>query len=275
MLVRSALKALEIPYVVHFHGRDASHLFGSKVYAEQLEDVFADSAGMIVASGHIRRRLILAGCPDEKIHLIPLGVQVDKIPEPDWASRRSIKPSVVHLGRLVEKKNPLALLHAFSIVKSQVPEATLTIIGDGPLRAPVERRIRELGLTDSVSLTGALPNDRALAELARHSLYAQHCVTDSSGDQEGFNISFLEAAASGLPVVSTLHDGIPENVVHGETGFLVPEYDYESMAERMVQLLRDPARMEAMGRAGRDRVASKFQFAHRADRIVSLLRRLS
>lgn len=272
VLARPALKFLGVPFVAHFHGRDASQLLGSNDYCEQLQRVFHDAAALVVASEHIRRRLVLAGCPGEKIHLVHLGVDVSAIPVPDWKERQKLPPSIIHLGRLVEKKNPLALLHAFALVKEKIPDATLTMVGDGPLRGEVERRATRLGLAGAVRLTGALPHKLALAELRQHRVYAQHCVTDSRGDQEGFNVSFLEAAAYGLPVVSTLHDGIPENVVDGETGFLVPEFHFEAMAERLVVLLSDPDLMEVMGRAGRRRVEERFRFEQRAAKILALLK---
>ncbi len=271
VLARAALMALGVPFVVHFHGRDASELLGSNDYREQIQRVFDDAAAVVVASLHIRRRLVLAGCPVEKIHLVHLGVNVDAIPDPDWETRRRLPPSVIHLGRLVEKKNPLALLHAFRLVNDKIPESTLTMVGDGPLRPLVEKRVARLRLTGAVHLAGALPHKEAIAELKKHRLYAQHSVTDSRGDQEGFSISILEAAANGLPVVSTLHDGIPENVVDGETGYLVPEFNYEVMAGRMIQLLSDHSLVEAMGRAGRKRVEEHFRFEQRVKSILALL----
>lgn len=79
-------------------------------------------------------------------------------------------------------------------------------------------------------------------------------MTARSGDQEGFGISLAEAAALELPVVSTLHNGIPEQVINGETGFLVREHDYEAMAERLVHLLGTPDKAEKMGMAGSENI---------------------
>lgn len=272
ILARSAIEDLEIPYAVHFHGRDASQLLGNNEYRIEIQKVFQSARCIVVASDHIRRRLVLAGCPARKIEKIRYGVNVENFEEVNWEERRRIAPSIIQLGRLVEKKNPIALLYAFAAVKSAIPDAKLTFVGDGPLRQELIERARLLGLADSIAMKGALPHQQALEELQHHLICAQHCVTDSRGDQEGFNISFLEAAASGLPVVSTYHDGIPENVVHGVTGYLVSEYDYESMAEVLRDLLLDREAIIRMGQSGRDLVKKNYDQKRRVKAIVSLLR---
>ncbi len=272
ILAREALVELGVPFVVHFHGRDASKLLASTDYQAEVRNVFCDALAVIVASHHIGRRLVLAGCPPEKIRHVSLGVDFNRIPEPQWEQRRGLPFSVIHVGRLVEKKQPIALLHAFSIVSKHIPEATLTFIGDGPLRSQLEDRVAILGLGASVRMAGPLAHDSVLEELQQHRIYAQHCVTDSQGDQEGFSVSMLEAAACGLPVVSTFHDGIPENVLDGKTGFLVPEYDFEAMAERIIRLLIDHELAEKMGAVGRLRVAENFRIEQRVAAIHAILR---
>lgn len=272
VFAREALNHLRIPFVAHFHGRDATQLLGNADYLWHIRLVFQDAAAIIVGSHHIKRRLILAGCPERKIVHIPYGVKIEEFPKPDWEERRELGPSLIHLGRMVEKKSPLALVHAFKIVSEKIPEATLTMIGDGPQKSILAGRIKELGLEKRVRLLSSLPYKQAMDEIRNHRVYVQHCVTDSKGDQEGFNISLLEAATHGLPVVSTLHDGIPDHVIDGETGFLVREYDYETMAERIIQLFEDPLLAEKMGQAGRKSAEENFRFQLRTERILSLLK---
>ena len=105
----------------------------------------------------------------------------------------------------------------------------------------------------------------------KHWIYAQHSVTAISGDKEGYAISPAEAAAHELPVVSTIHNGIPEHVIDGETGFLVPEFDYESMAERIIQLIQNPMLAKKMGRAGRNNILALNNPQKRIDKIYNLL----
>ena len=212
--------------------------------------MFADAAALIVASHHIRQLLILEGAPAAKIQVIRLGINLEGVMPLAWHERRKLPPSVVFMGRFTPKKHPVALIEAFALVKQQVPNAILTTIGDGPEMPRVKERIQRLKLTDSVSLCGELPRREALPIVNRHWVYAQHSVTAPSGDREGFGISLAEAAMLELPVVSTLHNGIPEQVLDGKTGFLVKEFDYETMADNIIKLLLDPDLATQMGKIG-------------------------
>lgn len=271
ILARCAVVEAGIPWVVHFHGKDASARLSEPEYLREINRVFRSASTIIAPSEHVRRRLILAGAAPGSIRLVRLGVDLSRTEVADWDLKARKPPSVVHLGRLVEKKDPRILVRAFEQVRVQVPGAELVIIGDGPLLEPAKELVRRIGLESAVRFLGALPHPQALAELSRHWVYAQHSVTGRNGDQEGFPVSMLEAAACGLPVVSTIHDGIPENVVEGVTGFLVPEYDYETMAERIVRLLKNPSMAQQMGMAGRTRVEQHFQLTGRLRGILAAL----
>jgi len=267
------LKDLKIPYCVHFHGVDASKYFSSKIYLDEIRKVFINAFKVVVMSNHIKRRLILAGCKEEKISLVPVAKYFENdLPQCNWAFRKRNLPSILSIGRLVEKKNPLALLYAFKIVKEKIPEAILTFIGDGPLKNELESRIIQLNLTKSVHLLGALEHKLAMQYFKSHWVYAQHCCTASNGDQEGFNNTMVEAASCGLPIVSTFHDGIPENVDNGENGFLVSEYDFEAMAEKIIILLNDTDLAEKMGQNGFKKYQKGFGVEIRVEKIANLLK---
>jgi glycosyltransferase involved in cell wall biosynthesis len=272
ILARESLSALGIPFVVHFHGYDASRWLAVPWYAEQIKKVFHDARAVLVPSNHLRRRLIIAGCPAEKVHAIHHGIASDRTEPVDWTKLQDQPPSIIHLGSLVEKKSPIPLLHALRLVQRRLPEARLTIVGAGPCADAVAKAVNDLGLRDSVRLLGAMEHADALREMRRgHWICAQHSATAPDGDQEGFSISLLEAAALGLPVVSTIHDGIPENVIDGKTGYLVPEWDYEAMADRLIALLENPDVARRMGQTGRDLVLRERRFELRVDRIRELL----
>ena len=150
-------------------------------------------------------------------------------------------------------------------------DAQLTIIGDGPLYKKVKGLIETLGLSDSVSLMGAMAHQPAMEMLSKHWLYAQHSVTANNGDQEGFAISPAEAAAYELPVVSTFHNGIPEHVIDGVTGYLVREFDFESMAEKIIQLLQNPDLSLKMGQNGRKNILGLNDPEKRIESILGIL----
>jgi colanic acid/amylovoran biosynthesis glycosyltransferase len=222
----------------------------------------------------LKRLLILEGCPKTKIVKVPLGVDVNKWLPMNWADRLKGAPSIVFLGRFAAKKNPVALLEAFAIALAQVPNAKLTMIGDGEEMSRVKARVSSLGIEGSVDILGAMPQEQALEAVRRHWIYAQHSVTPTSGDQETFGLSLAEAQAMELGVVSTYHNGIPENVIEGETGLLCREYDYETMGAHMVSLLKDKEELRRMGVAGRKHVLNSFQPEVRKKAIISILERL-
>jgi glycosyltransferase involved in cell wall biosynthesis len=120
-------------------------------------------------------------------------------------------------------------------------------------------------------MTGALPRQEALSIVRKHWVYAQHSVTTRSGDQEGFGISLSEAAMLELPVVSTLHDGIPEQVQDGKTGYLVREHDYEAMAERLEILLKAPKNVQEMGKKAKKKIHLSVSDKKRAEVIKNKL----
>jgi len=271
VMARAALKSLNIPFVVHFHGADITSALNDGTYREALTDLFEDASALVVASHHIKRLLILEGAPAEKIHVVRLSINLENLTPLTWDERKQYPPSVVFLGRLTPKKHPIALLEALALVKQHVSNAQLSIIGDGSEMPRVKQRIERLGLQDSVKLYGALPRNEALAIVNRHWVFAQHSVTAPSGDQEGFGISLAEAAVLGLPVVSTLHNGIPEQVIHGETGLLVREFDYEAMAASLISLLSNPALAIQMGLRGADRIQQLCQMSDRIQSIQKIL----
>ncbi len=261
----------KVPFIVHVHGYDITSELNNKAYHTELTKLFDCADKFIAASQYMKRRLILLGCDASKINVINLGVESSNIKLMDWDDKRKIEPSIIFLGRLTPKKSPIALIHSFKIVKDNIPSAQLSIIGDGPLKSEVEKLIKILNLEKSVRFYGALNREDSFPIMRKHWVYAQHSVTPISGDTEGFAISLAEAALHELPVVSTIHNGITENVIDGVTGFLVPEYDYEQMAEKIIELMQDANLAARMGKAGRNHVLNSFQPKVRIELIKNLL----
>jgi glycosyltransferase involved in cell wall biosynthesis len=253
-----AAKSLGLPIASSFHGFDITASLRSPSYCRRLKPVLEQSDAMIVPSRHIRSLLENAGAPAEKIHVIAAGVNLAYCPVPDWACKRTGAPTVLSIGRLVEKKNPTGLVDAFRIVHDAMPQTRLVMVGDGPLKDDVLRRVGEQGLEGVVTLTGAQPHSVALEHLSAAWVFAQHSVTAPNGDQEGLPVSVMEACACGVPVVATLHSGIPEAIDEGQTGYLVREHDLAAMGERILQLLRNPDEARRMGENGRARALRDF-----------------
>jgi glycosyltransferase involved in cell wall biosynthesis len=271
ILLREFLEKNSIPYIVHVHAYDITSELNDPAYKREIKKVFASASYIISPSDYIKKLLILEGAPPQKIKMVRLGIDSEGIVPMDWEKRLAFGPSVLFLGRLVEKKGLIPLIYAFDIVKKRIPEAKLTIIGDGNLRKRIERLIERLGLEDSVILKGALKREESFPIMNRHWVYAQHSITTKSGDKEGAPVSISEASAHALPIVSTMHSGIPEQVIDGKTGFLVQECDYEAMAERIIYLLENPEIAAKMGRAARAHIESNNRLKERVEKIYALL----
>ena len=159
-------------------------------------------------------------------------------------------PVLVNVGALVGHKGQKFLVEAMAQVRRQVPDAQLVIFGEGDLREPLSRQIRDLGLDKHVVLAGFRDDVLALTRSAE--LFVMSSVT------EGLGSAVLDAMALGLPVVGTRAGGIPEAVEDGVTGLLVPPGRADALAEAIVRMLNDPAARQRMGEAGRARVEAEF-----------------
>lgn len=243
------LRTTQLPYVIEVHGYDVSKSFNSKEFVNQFRGIAANSAAVICASQHTIARCVLAGVNREKCKLLRYNVYSPNLKVPSVV--KTVWPSFVHFGRFTEKKQPLVTLEAFRIVHESLPQSKITFIGSGPLRDELCRRIDMYGLQHSVSVVSEMNQEDALALVASHWIFCQHSVTAGDGDQEGFALSPAEAALLGMPVVSTWHNGIPEHVVHGETGLLSCEWSYLEMANHMLLLAQDEDLRNRLGKAGR------------------------
>lgn len=254
ILVYKYLIKRNIPFIVHVHGYDITSAIADPAYKNELNRLFLFAGCFVTASDYMRRLLVLLGANLEKIEVVRHGINFEKIiPTPHFEKFKS-PPSIIFLGRLTQKKHPIALLYAFRLVLKMFPNALMTIIGDGPLRSEVEDTISKLGLSSSVKLLGSLNREQSFPILASHWIYAQHSVSAINGDQEGYAISPAEAALFELPVISTIHNGIPEHVLEGITGYLVPEYNYELMADKIIHLIKNTNEIERLGKNGRKNI---------------------
>jgi colanic acid/amylovoran biosynthesis glycosyltransferase len=270
VVVMGACRQLRLPLFVSFHGYDASRRDALERFGTEYPKLFRQASGIFAVSEVMRERLIEMGAPAERTHYIPSGADCETFFGADPASS---PPLVVAAGRFVEKKAPHLTLEAFARALRECPEARLRMIGEGPLLKRCRELSARLSVAHAVTFTGRLPHREVAAEMRRARLFAQHSVRAESGDSEGTPVSIQEAGATGLPVVSTRHAGIPEVVIEGETGMLVDEGDVEGMAGRMLQLLQNPAYAAALGEAGRRRVRAHFSSARSVERQWAIIER--
>jgi glycosyltransferase involved in cell wall biosynthesis len=168
------------------------------------------------------------------------------------------------VGRLIAVKGHAGLLRAFAAARAEVPELSLDLAGDGPLRQELEALAAELELADAVRFRGRIEG------IGREMEGAAAVVVPSLG--EGFGMVALEAAERARPVVASRVGGLPEIVEHERTGLLVAPGDEQELAAALVELVRDPDRAAAMGRAARERALEEFSLDRCANRIDAIYR---
>lgn len=182
------------------------------------------------------------------------------------------RPVVVSVSRLVERKGHDVLIRALPELRRRVPDAALLIVGGGPYRATLERIARETGVADHVVLTGSVPWEELPAHYDAGDVFAMPCRTRRAGlEVEGLGIVFLEASATGLPVVAGRSGGSPDAVLEGETGHVVDGTSVDKVARAVGDLLVDPERARRMGAAGRDWVEREWRWDVLAERLRELL----
>jgi glycosyltransferase involved in cell wall biosynthesis len=253
---------LGIPLVTTFHGFDATlkthAMLGSPAwfrYPLMRRKLAREGNLFLCASLFIRQKLLETGFPESRTHTHYIGVDCRTIrPRADFEE----KPLILHVARLVEVKGTRYLLRAFATVARKYHRVRLLIIGDGPLRRQLHALAASLGMRDRVEFLGALPHGAVLSWMRRAAMLVLPGIRTATGREEGLGMVLLEAAATGLPIVGSRVGGIPECMLEGETGFLVPERDADALARRMAELLEDPVRRHRMGTAGRALVEDRF-----------------
>jgi glycosyltransferase involved in cell wall biosynthesis len=274
LLALPIAKALGIPLITTLRGYDVTRtrrrlLLSGRAswvrYALLRHRLIEHGALFLAVSDALRERAIADGFPAERIITHYNGVDLDRL-RPGGPEGKVL----LHVGRLVEKKGTAMLIRAFAEVARAHAEARLVIVGDGPLRAKLEREVRQNGLADAVRFTGALPHSEVVRWMQRAWALACPSLTARDGDAEGLPNTVVEAAACGLPVVASRHSGIPEAVVDGETGLLVAEGDTAALAVQLTRILGEPQRRDAMASASRQLAETTFDLR----RQIALLERL-
>ena len=250
----------------------------SRYVAEQGPDVydelFAQGDFFLANCEFFRRRAIELGCPAERIVVHGSGIDVERF---EFRARHFPESGPVRVattGRLVEKKGMEYAIRAVAALGAQGVPVHLSIIGDGPLRAPFEALIGELGCAERVELLGWRDQREIIGILDRCHLFVAPSVTAADGNQDAPVNTLKEAMAMGLPVVATHHGGIPELVEDGVSGLLVSERDGEAIAAALHVLMANAASWPQMGAAGRAAVERMFDMRKLNDEIVAVYERL-
>ena len=257
-----------IKLVVHFHGFDATTYKVIESYRERYKDMFEKVDSIIVVSNDMKRELISLGAREEKIYLNPYGVDMKKF---DGAKPETKGWIYISVGRFTAKKAPQLTIKAFVKVAQVFPDARLIMIGDGELWEESKQLAKELNIKEKIDFKGKMSPEEISELLKEARVFVQHSLKADNGDSEGTPNTILEASATGLPIVSTLHAGIKDAVVHNETGFLVEEGNWEAMADYMIRLGEDSELAGRMGQAARKHMEQKYEMAKRLETLKEIL----
>jgi phosphatidylinositol alpha-1,6-mannosyltransferase len=183
------------------------------------------------------------------------------------------RPVVVCVSRMVPRKGQDTLIKAWPrVLAAASGRPALLLVGDGPYRAKLEQLAARTNVADSVVFTGPVPAAELPAHYDAGDVFAMPCRTRRGGlDVEGLGIVYLEASASGLPVVGGDSGGAPDAILPGETGYVVPGRDVAGVADRIAGLLTDPADARAMGEKGAAWVDREWRWELVADRLMAIL----
>ncbi|MGW0938158.1 glycosyltransferase family 4 protein [Streptomyces sp. NPDC002666] len=229
---------------------------------------------------YTRSRIAAALTPAAAARMVQLPPGVDeKTFHPDSGGGRvrarlglTDRPVVVCVSRLVPRKGQDTLILAMPAILAEVPDAVLLIVGGGPYAGELKKLAADTGVLDSVRFTGPVPWEELPAHYGAGDVFAMPCRTRRGGlDVEGLGIVYLEASATGLPVVAGDSGGAPDAVLDGETGWVVRGGSAEESAERIVALLGDAELRRRMGERGRAWVEEKWRWDLLADRLRELL----
>ncbi|MFW5870070.1 MAG: glycosyltransferase family 4 protein [Candidatus Sumerlaeota bacterium] len=265
--------------LAHIHGHWASIPSSGALFIARLAglsfsltahayDIFIDrtllrekmhTADYLVTCTRYNRRFILEQYPDvppKKVHAIYHGVNLDVF---DGTGRsEKDEPILLTVGRLCDTKGYPDMIEACRLLKERGVDFQWRIVGDGPMRGEIEKRIADAGLGDHATILGLLPRQQVIEEYRRARLCVLACVITDRGDRDGLPNVVTEAMAMRVPVVSTSVSALPEAVVDGENGRLVEAHRPDQLADAIAELWNDPELRRNMGNAGHERIAQDF-----------------
>lgn len=265
---------LQGPLAVTFYGADATvspRKWGRHVYRP-----LRGRCHVFAISEHIRRRVAELGFSEEKIEILRLGVRLNEF-------KRSAREMPGHndvlqlcsVARLVEKKGIGFALSAIRILLGRGQRVHYRIAGDGPLMAQFQARVQAEGLRNHVELLGWQDRSQIRDLLETSHLMIVPSVTASNGDEEGQGVVIQEAQATGLNVIATRHNGFPEGLRDGETGFLVPERDPMAIAEAVERFIAGRQHWPEWSTRAREFVDQRFSLDRITERQLELYRRVA
>jgi colanic acid/amylovoran biosynthesis glycosyltransferase len=261
-----------LPLVTTFYGLDVNKLPRQWVWRRRYARLFDLGTAFTVEGPCMAKALAAIGCPEEKIRIIPLGVDIEKI-----AGRR-VAPAgetvkILFVGLAREKKGSTDAAAAFARVAQKNPAVELHLLGNGPYASPVRDILRRAGVLRQCIFHGYVPFENYYDLLGQMDIVMAPSVVAKNGDAEGgAPVVVIEAQAAGIPVAGTRHCDIPNIVVDRETGLLCEERDVDSLTANVQTLVDNPGMRRRMGAAARLRAAAQFSIQRQVRDLNKLYR---
>jgi colanic acid/amylovoran biosynthesis glycosyltransferase len=256
--------------ITSFHGYDYQLPVVLKEYYHY-NPLFTFGDGFIANSKFTYNRLIALGCDPEKITVIPVSASskiFDK--HNNSRSKDNDRFNILTVARLEEVKGiEYALRAIHKLIFEHSVDITYQIIGSGSLDLELKKLSEELGLTGRVNFLGSKPQDEVLNALLNSHVFLLSSVTTKEGASEAQGLVLLEAQSAGLPVVASKSGGIPDSLIDGETGFLVPEKDEREIASAILKLYKNPDMRRGMGEKGKVFVTENFDQVKLGGKMIS------
>ena len=229
---------LNIPFVVSFYGYDYEHYPKlNPEYNAYYRRLFQLATMFFCEGKHGKTILIKKGCPEDKISISRLGIDIAEITFRK-RDKQVAELNLIQVASFTEKKGHLYTLRAFLSALYKCPNMKLTLIGgvkDENIKKEVDDFIRENNLESKVRVLHFLPYDQVIEQLYQHQVFIHpSCYTQDLDCEGGAPIVLLDAQASGMPIISTRHCDIPAEVIHGETGYLVGERDVDGLEKAII-----------------------------------------
>ena len=265
---RFARELFQAPLVVSFHGYDfctVPRKEGRDVYHR----LWPSADAVLANSKYTSGQLVELGCPESKLQLLPVGLNPSEFQFGERMLRSGETIRLLTVARLVEIKGHEFALRALAKVREACPEVRYDLVGDGPLRSKLESLIRELGLSEVVTLHGNR-SEREVQEFFARAHVLLLTSVNVNGDEEGQGLVLQEAQACGLPVVATQHGAFPEGIAPANASWLVSERNVEALANKLREMFASHQSWPAIGRAGREYVERRYDIRELNSQLVEI-----
>ncbi len=260
---RAAVVGMQIGGLLHKPFTFTAHayeIFNKNHYSKARLTALSNAANKIFTPSAFNKNYIIreTGVSEEKIEIIRATIPLEKFENVKSSSLALDTIKIISAGRLIEKKGFEYLIKAIKIVAEKHEAVELSIIGEGELHDKLHNLTSRLGLDDKVKFIGARSNEDCIEELGKSDIAVLPCVIAENGDMDVCPLTLQEAMAMGIPVVSTEIGSIKELVENGSEGILVRERDEATLAEAILELIRDPELRKYMGSKGMEKIIKEF-----------------